>query len=379
MKTLLACLLSIVAAAAQAQSPALQERMTKYAVRVETIDGTAAEGGVYTGQGSGVAVNANGVALIATNHHVIRESRGPITITYRDGGQDTAHVVAADADRDVAILAPTRPLYSAAPLADADDDEQIYYLAGFPLNGQLRILPLPRLPYGATLPVQFALFQAPVEQGESGGGIYNSRGQVVGVIWGCNADGARGTVGQPFREMIAAAGEPVQLTQYTCGPSGCRQPAIVGGPAFPRIRAALQPGRPAVRTTPPPAAASAPACAPASQRPARPPACDCRARLAAIEAELTTVRSQLSNPGRHGAQGERGPPGPPGEQGPPGKPAEINYAELSASIDVKAIAVAIVNEAERRAPDRPSAPLPAADPAEPASPQIYYGLFRKNK
>ena len=142
--------------------------------------------------GSGFIIDENGYIL--TNYHVIEEAEAggyDISVVMYDGTEYMAEIVGFDEDMDLALLKIDASGLSAAVLGDSENLSvgQIIYTVGNPLG---------ELSYTMTSGIVSArdrvittdsdaamnMFQidAAVNSGNSGGPVYNSQGQVIGIV-----------------------------------------------------------------------------------------------------------------------------------------------------------------------------------------------------
>ena len=142
--------------------------------------------------GSGFVIQEDGYIL--TNYHVIQEAEAgdyEISVVMYDGAEYIAEIVGFDEDTDLALLKIDAKGLSAAELGDSENLTvgQIVYTVGNPLG---------ELSYTMTSGIVSArdrvittdsdasmnMFQidAAVNSGNSGGPVYNSRGQVIGIV-----------------------------------------------------------------------------------------------------------------------------------------------------------------------------------------------------
>lgn len=143
---------------------------------------------VTEGAGSGVIISDSG--YIITNHHVIENARS-ITVTLSSGTSCKATLVGSDSDTDIAVLSisVSEQLYPATlgnSLSVAQGDEVV--IAGNPLgtlgssvtNGIISALDREITIDGK----EMVLLQtnAAVNPGNSGGGMYNMYGELIGII-----------------------------------------------------------------------------------------------------------------------------------------------------------------------------------------------------
>ena len=142
--------------------------------------------GMSLGSGTLVAVTERG-GLVVTNWHVVQSAAGPIVVAFPDGFTSPATVLRTDRDWDLAALAIWRP--AAAPVrlaADAPRPGEPLVIAGYG-DGWYRAAAGRCTQYvspGTNFPFEMVELSAPARQGDSGGPIFNSRGELAGVLFG---------------------------------------------------------------------------------------------------------------------------------------------------------------------------------------------------
>lgn len=162
--------------------------------------------------GSGTLVEArDGRAKVLTAWHVVRDGRNAITIRWPDGTSGSARVTAWDSAWDLAVLSTAAPAAAPMPIAarpPAVGDRLT--LAGYgpvpfvyrEASGEVTqfVGPLGRYP------MHMVEVRAAARQGDSGGPIFNDRGELVAVLFG----EARGlTAGSHVTEIRRMLGQPV--------------------------------------------------------------------------------------------------------------------------------------------------------------------------
>jgi hypothetical protein len=141
-----------------------------------------------TSYGSGTLVDVLGKhALVLTNFHVVSDAASPPTVLFADGFRSLAHVVKADRDWDLAALVIWRPQVEPVPLATVPPRPgEMLAIAGYG-QGPYRLASGRCTNYlapNARLPREMVELQAAARQGDSGGPIFNHRGELAGVLWG---------------------------------------------------------------------------------------------------------------------------------------------------------------------------------------------------
>ena len=143
-------------------------------------------GGLSLGSGALVAVNQTH-GLVVTNWHVVRDQSGPITVAFPDGFRSAATLLRTDRDWDLAALATGRPSVSPIPLAsEAPRPGEMLTIAGYG-KGWYRVSTGRCTQYvspGGNLPFEMVELATPAREGDSGGPILNSRGELAGVLFG---------------------------------------------------------------------------------------------------------------------------------------------------------------------------------------------------
>jgi hypothetical protein len=138
--------------------------------------------------GSGTLVAVSGQhGLVITNWHVINEATGPISVVFPDGFQSNASVLKIDRDWDLAALAIWKPRAQPVPLAAAAPRTgDTLTIAGYgsgayrEASGRCTQYVAP----GTRFPYEMVELAASARQGDSGGPIFNDRGELAGVLFG---------------------------------------------------------------------------------------------------------------------------------------------------------------------------------------------------
>jgi hypothetical protein len=163
-------------------------------------------GSVSYGSGSLVAVDQTS-GLVLTNWHVVNSATEPIVVYFPDGFRSRAYVLRVDRDWDLAALAIRRP--SAQPIPLAADTPQF----GDPLtiigygSGSYRVATGRCTQYvspGGNLPMEMVELSAPARDGDSGGPILNSHGELAGVLFGTGFGRTTGSYCGRVREFLAS-------------------------------------------------------------------------------------------------------------------------------------------------------------------------------
>jgi S1-C subfamily serine protease len=211
------------AARPTAQAP--PERPHPAVVRV-----IAPEGG-GTSYGSGTLVDVRGdYGLVLTNWHVVADATGTLEVLFPDGFRSAARLITTDRTWDLAALAVWRPNAAPVPLATrAPQPGEPLTIAGYG-SGTYRAITGTCTQYVAPAlnkPYEMVELSVAARQGDSGGPILNSQGELAGVLWGAGWGTTSGSYSGRVAAFVAAimpppgVGEESQLVQG----SRAQQPA----------------------------------------------------------------------------------------------------------------------------------------------------------
>ena len=164
---------STVAIHAKAASPL--QKMKRSVVHIQT----------NRMQGSGIILSADG--LIATNYHVI-EGASTAQFLFSDGSlyQGAATVVGLDPQSDIALLQIPKTGLSPAPLAAGYTVGEAVSAVGSPGGKRNTVTTGVLKAYDRDC----LSFSAPISQGSSGGGLFNAKGELLGMTSAYSEDAA---------------------------------------------------------------------------------------------------------------------------------------------------------------------------------------------
>ncbi len=178
-----AALVALRAERACAQSPAPNTGGIHAAVARIVAPGN---GSISYGSGTLVFANER-YGLVITNWHVINEATGPISVHFPSGFYSLGTVQRVDRDWDLAIIAIRPPGVAPVPLASqAPRPGEMLTIAGYG-SGEYRAASGRCTQYvapGTTFPFEMVEVAVSARQGDSGGPIFNSRGELAGVLFG---------------------------------------------------------------------------------------------------------------------------------------------------------------------------------------------------
>jgi hypothetical protein len=171
-------------------------------VRVVVPEGEA------TSFGSGTLVDVREkFGMVITNWHVVRDAKGPIEVIFPGGFTSKARALKVDADWDLAALVIWRPpvepvkIAALAPLA-GDQLTICGYGPGVyrSATGRCTQYYSPK----ENLPQQMVELNVEARQGDSGGPIFNSRGELAGVLFGAGQGTTLGSFGGRVDAFLAS-------------------------------------------------------------------------------------------------------------------------------------------------------------------------------
>ena len=160
--------------------------------------------------GSGTLVDANDdYGLVISNWHVVRDAVGPIEVVFPDGFHSMARVVRTDREWDLAALLIWKPPVQPVPVTTAAPRPgEILTIAGYG-HGDYKAQSGACTQYLAPAPgrpLEIVEVAAAARHGDSGGPMFNSRGELAGVLFGeggGRTDGSYGGRVHKFLELAA--------------------------------------------------------------------------------------------------------------------------------------------------------------------------------
>ena len=146
----------------------------------------AEQGGRSYGSGTLVDVRDR-YGLVVTNWHVVRDAAGPIEVVFPDGFRSPARALKVDRDWDLAALVIWRPPVEPVPIAPAAPRPgHELTIAGYGSGNYREATGRCTKYYQPTVkhPHELVELSAEARQGDSGGPIFNTRGELAGVLFG---------------------------------------------------------------------------------------------------------------------------------------------------------------------------------------------------
>jgi S1-C subfamily serine protease len=181
--------------------------------------------------GSGVLVSVSGTTgVVLTNWHVVRDKRHGVKVSWPDGTQDDARLLAWDDAWDLAALAVPRPKASPVQIAaQAPRKGDRLTIAGYGMEGRYLEQTGAVTEYLSPTPAhpkQFVECRATARHGDSGGPMFNQDGELAGVLFGEAKGLTAGSCSTRLRLFLAAVpsspGSAPQLAAARCSCPGGR-------------------------------------------------------------------------------------------------------------------------------------------------------------
>jgi S1-C subfamily serine protease len=143
-----------------------------------------------SGLGSGVLISADGDILTAA--HVV-QTADKVTVTFSDGTESDARVVASHADVDVALVKADNVPPGAIVASVANSDSVLigdnifiigapYGLAHTLTSGLISARHKPKKYYSEFVEAELFQTDAAINSGNSGGPMFNLKGEVIGIV-----------------------------------------------------------------------------------------------------------------------------------------------------------------------------------------------------
>jgi hypothetical protein len=154
--------------------------------------------------GSGTLVSRNdSTGLVLTCSHLFDESTSDVVVAFPDGSRFAARLIDRDQGNDLGGLLIKRP--DAEPI-EVDDAEPTGMLTACGYGGDGNFRPATGTVDGKVQAVGASYpsvkITNAVRPGDSGGGVLNAVGKLVGVVWGCRDGETYFTCGRPLREFL---------------------------------------------------------------------------------------------------------------------------------------------------------------------------------
>ena len=160
-----------------------------------------------TAFGSGTLVDVRDqYGLVVTNSHVVRDARGVVEVVFPNGFRSHARPLKVDSDWDLAALVIWRPPIEPVTIASQPPRPgDLLTIHGYG-QGQYRIATGRCTAYYAprmSLPQEMVELDVEARQGDSGGPIFNHRGELAGVLFGAGQGTTLGSFSPRVTNFLA--------------------------------------------------------------------------------------------------------------------------------------------------------------------------------
>ena len=191
--------------------------------------------------GSGTLVDANDdYGLVISNWHVVRDAVGPIEVVFPDGFHSMARVVRTDREWDLAALLIWKPPVQPVPVTTAAPRPgETLTIAGYG-HGDYKAQSGACTQYLAPAPgrpLEIVEVAAAARHGDSGGPMFNSRGELAGVLFGEGGGRTDGSYGGRVHKFLELAANdlrtlpPTNLAKNNSVPGAAAKQSPPGGGA----------------------------------------------------------------------------------------------------------------------------------------------------
>ncbi len=189
--------------------------------------------------GSGTLVDANDdYGLVISNWHVVRDAVGPIEVVFPDGFHSMARVVRTDREWDLAALLIWKPPVQPVPVTTAAPRPgETLTIAGYG-HGDYKAQSGACTQYLAPAPgrpLEIVEVAAAARDGDSGGPMFNSRGELAGVLFGEGGGRTDGSYGGRVHKFLELAANdlrtlpPMNLAKNNSVPGAAAKQSAPGG------------------------------------------------------------------------------------------------------------------------------------------------------
>jgi hypothetical protein len=161
-----------------------------------------------TAYGSGTLVDVRDqYGVVVTNWHVVRDSQGTVEVVFPGGFRSHARALKVDSDWDLAALVIWRPPIEPVKLAAVPPRPgDVLTIHGYG-QGHYRIATGRCTSYYAphrNFPLEMVELNVEARQGDSGGPIFNDRGELAGVLFGAGEGTTLGSFGPRVSVFLAS-------------------------------------------------------------------------------------------------------------------------------------------------------------------------------
>ncbi len=180
----------------------------------------------FTNVGSGTLIDTSKTqGLVLTCAHLFAEGTGDIVVEFPGSKSHGARLVDLDRDADLAALVITNPASrSAAVQFDVQQTDKLS-ACGFGPQGEYCCATGPIVGEANSAGQRSILIGDAVRSGDSGGGVFDSEGRLVAVVWGEASGITYASYGPPLRRFLDRVLGRRTATVYACPNGMCPRAA----------------------------------------------------------------------------------------------------------------------------------------------------------
>ncbi len=183
----------------------------------------------FSNVGSGTLIDCSNdqrAGLVLSCWHLFREGTGKIVVQFASGRTYGARLVALDESADLAALVIANPPVQPAPVAFELNQKSNLTACGYGQSGQYRCVSGLAVGTSNQQGQTSVLLGSAVRTGDSGGGVFNDRGQLVAVVWGQRDGVTYASCGRPLRSFVGRVLGRKQQVVVNCPNGLCPRPAM---------------------------------------------------------------------------------------------------------------------------------------------------------
>ena len=186
--------------------------------------------GEFTNVGSGTLIDTSGAqGLVLTCAHLFAEGVGEVMVEFPGSKSHGARLVDIDRQADLAALVIANPANTSATVQFDVHPTDKLSACGFGPQGKYCCATGSIVGEANSAGQRSILIGDAVRSGDSGGGVFDSEGQLVAVVWGESAGITYASCGTPLRRFLDQVLGRRTETVYAC-PNGMCPRAMPQGP-----------------------------------------------------------------------------------------------------------------------------------------------------
>jgi hypothetical protein len=160
-------------------------------------------GAANVGSGTLIDVTADRTrGLVLSCAHLFTEGQGRIVVEFPDGRRHGANLVAIDRHADLSALEIAEPPIAPASIGTGVDRDATLTACGFGPSGAYRCVAGQIVGTSASTGQENLQIAGAVRSGDSGGGVFDPSGRLVGVAWGEAGGVTYASTGRPLQAFL---------------------------------------------------------------------------------------------------------------------------------------------------------------------------------